>query len=282
MNARAARTFALLLLASVLLRDQTSAEQLQRLHVTSLTLATDVSRPDVGQSFHLIVALHVREPSVRSQTVQLPTFSGLDELGDERSSVSGPAGTDYRETLTLVAHAAGTFKVSPASFDAIDAADGKPKRFISNPLTIVVGTSLVRSATSPAARVLLAFATLCTLSLLAWLYLARRRGQPMALPAPVEVPETASTQMADTELRRAVGALRDRRDRPSALLVRAALWRDAGATPGETFADVLRRPEARDPQTRSVLARAERAAFVQDEHLPEAIAQLLAETEAIP
>jgi len=40
---------------------------------------------------------------------------------------------------------------------------------------------------------------------------------------------------------------------------------------------VLRRPAARDPRLRALLMSAERAAFVQNEYLPDAIDRLIAE-----
>lgn len=278
MTARASVTLATLLLACAASGRQAHAEQLQRLHVTSLAISTDVARPATGQTFHITVALHVRESGVRFQTVQLPSFNGLDELGDERNSASGPRGTDYRETLTVVAHSAGSFRVSPASFDAIDAADGKPKRFISNSLTIVVGTSLVGSRTAGAAWVLAVLAL--GVAILAWRIVSRKRPQRVEHLPPAEPEQPASAQTANSDLRLALLALRDRRDRPSALLARSALWRAAGASPGETLADVLQRPAARVPQMRALLTSAERAAFLHDEDLAEAIARLVAEMEA--
>ncbi len=277
MNGRASTALSAVMLATASL-GIVSAEQLQRLHVSALALTTDISRPAAGERFHLIVALRVREPSLQAQTVQLPSFGGLQELGDERSTVSGPRGTDYRETLTLVAPTGGRFHVSPASFDAIDAADGKPKRFVSNALTIVVGSPGDKAATMSGARALLVLAAALALPALAWFVFARRAPRTES-KGPVELAEDAP-RSADYDLRSAVLALRERRDRASALLLRSALWRFAGAAPGETLADILQRPAASNPRTRAVLVSAERAAFVQNEQVAEAIALLVAETDA--
>lgn len=283
MRARGLRAAAALLGLAACLCDGAAAEQLLRLHVTALTLATDIARPNVDQTFHLIVALHVRERNVVFDTVQLPSFNGLDELGDERSTVSAAHGTDYRETLSLVAHAPGRYQVSPASFDAIDAVDGKPKRFISNALTIVVGNSLSSSATSIARALRLLFVLLLalTIPLLAWLVFARTRSLPVLI-APPSAPPDLPARTIDDDLRAALRRLRERPDRPSALFARSVLRRAAGADDGETLVDVLRRPPAREPRLRALLRSAERAAFVQDEYLPEAIAHLVAEMERIP
>ncbi len=278
MNGRASTALSAVMLATASL-GIVSAEQLQRLHVSALALTTDISRPAAGERFHLIIALRVREPSLHAQTVQLPSFGGLEELGDERSTVSGPRGTDYRETLTLVAPTGGRFHVSPASFDAIDAADGKPKRFVSNALTIVVGSPGDKAATMSGARALLVLAVALALPALAWFVFARRAPRTES-EKPVELAEVAPARSADYDLRTAVLALRERRDRASALLLRSALWRFAGAAPGETLADILQRPAASNPRTRAVLVSAERAAFVQNEQVAEAIALLVAETDA--
>ena len=261
--------------------NEAAAEQLLRLHVTALTLATDVAHPNVGQTFHLIIALHVRERNGLFETVQLPSFNGLDELGDERSSVSSAHGTDYRETLSLAAHAPGRYRVSPASFDAIDASDGKPKRFISNALTILVGGPPSNSASPIAGSLQLLFVLLLALAipLLGWLVFARTRTSPAASAPPV--PPALPARTIDDDLRAALLRLRERRDRPAALLVRAVLRRAAGANDGETLADALRHPAAREPRLRALLRSAERAAFVQDEYLPEAIAHLIAEMELL-
>lgn len=278
MRARALRAGAALLGLAACLATGVDAEQLSRLHVTALGLSTDILRPKVDQTFHLVVSLHVREHNVLFDTVQLPSFNGLDELGDERSSVSGARGTDYRETLTIVAHAPGRYRVSPASFDAIDAADGKPKRFISNGLTIVVGNSVSNGAPSivRALRLLFVLLLATTIPLLAWLIFARTRPSAPPRAAPPAPPSPPKRTIED-DLREALLRLRERRDRPSALCARRVLRSAAGAGDGETLADVLRRPAARDPRLRALLISAERAAFVQNEYLPDAIDRLIAE-----
>jgi hypothetical protein len=214
--------------------------------------------------------------------VILPSFSSAEELGDERVLSSGPQGTVYRETLRLVAHARGPLTIGSAYFDAIDARDGKPKRFISNdlrlqveggPLLDVWGTllAIVRTLIE---LILLAAAIFVVISVF------RRRPAPKVEPGPIVSQPVVVPPSPHDVLRERLEDLRVRRDRGSVLRVRAALWNMLGARDGETLADVLRRPQAHESRTRSLLLLVERAAFIEDERLHEAIDAVLSERES--
>ena len=117
---------------------------LQRLTVTSFTLYAP-TRPsrELEVPFHLIVSLHVRETVPEIDNIKLPVLVDVELLGDERATQAGPGGTDYRETITVVAHHTGKIALAPATLQAIDARDGKAKQYSTNPLTLqVVGATL--------------------------------------------------------------------------------------------------------------------------------------------
>ncbi|MHB8230394.1 MAG: hypothetical protein ACYDG0_06355, partial [Vulcanimicrobiaceae bacterium] len=141
--------FALALLL-LLPMGQARAQSLQRLDVTSFTLSSDTGAPQLERPFHLIIAVSVTESESRLDNLVLPSFFGLEELGDARRLVAGSNGTRYRETITVVAHRSGTIHVTPAYLDAVDARNGRPTRFISNALVLHVGGGL--EAPAAAAR----------------------------------------------------------------------------------------------------------------------------------
>jgi hypothetical protein len=128
----AGRTAAALALSAVAVTAtalSVSAQSLARLTVQSFVLSTDNPRPRLDVPFHLIVTLHVRERVTQIANLELPMLADLELLGDERETVSGTNGTQYRETITVVAHRAGPIAIAPATLQAIDARDGmKPVR----------------------------------------------------------------------------------------------------------------------------------------------------------
>lgn len=257
------------------------AQQYQRLHVRSFTLSSDVSRPKLEQPFHVTLTIRVNENVTHLDNVYLPTFFGAEELGDEQQITHGRAGTAYRETLTLVAHERGMLSISPAYVDAVDARDGKPKRFISNSLELPVGGgpasalwSILRTAAILAIDLVLAGAALFVL---AAIFLRRRRAAPVDyVPSP---PAPATDVPPKNDVAAALSQLRERRDRGAVLNLRAALWREMGASSGETLGDVLRRPAARDEQARRLLMMVERAAFIEQARLGDAIDDVVSERE---
>lgn len=207
----------------------------------------------------------------------------LDLLGDERALQSGRNGTVYRETIALVARNAGDVDVSPAVLQAVDARDGRPKAFSTNPLRLQVAATpgdvlaaQLRTAWS-VGRFLFHLAiwivgVLCVAALVA-LVLRRRPQQPL----PVSVSQPAYVAPSYEALKRqrlhdGITLLRAEPTRAAAVRVRAAVWDLLGAPEGTTLAALLRRPNAADPQMRDVLRALERAAFTYDDDLHGAMA----------
>jgi hypothetical protein len=272
---------AVLVCALVLSVASARALQLQRLHVTSFTLTSDVPRARLEEPFHLIVSLHVRENVPEIDNLDLPDFFGVEELGDERHLSAGANGTDYREVLTLVAHQTGSIQFTPATLAAIDARDGKPKRFLTNNLTLQVtgGIAQVSRAVGGALVSLLrVVALLLALGVVALIFMRRRAAIPVDPPAPIEAPPQSPRSPQDGA-RDALALLRVERNRPSVLALRRELWAIVGAREGETLADALRHCPDHDTSTRAVLRTAERAAFINDAYLQTSIEDVIDVTE---
>jgi hypothetical protein len=282
MAARFSLALVLTLLAALCAHAQ--AQQLARLHVLSFTLTTDTPHPKIEVPFNVTLTIRLRENVTGTlDNVILPAFSGAEELGDERVLSSGPSGTIYRETLRLVAHASGPLVVGSAYLDAIDARDGKPKRFISNDLHLQVEGAPLLDFWGPVRAIFGALVELVLIAAAIFVVvtLFRRRRVPVAVRAPEPVPQPVAVPASPEELLRLrLEDLRSRRDRASVLQVRAALWNTIGAHDGETLADVLRRPKAQDSRTQSLLLHVERAAFIEDARLSGAIDAVLGERES--
>ncbi len=267
---------------------QARAQSLQRLDVTSFTLSSDTGAPQLERPFHLIIAVSVAESESRLDNLVLPSFFGLEELGDARRLVAGSNGTHYRETITVVAHRSGTIHVTPAYLDAVDARNGRPTRFISNALVLHVGGGLEAPAAASRGifRLLTAGGGIAALLLLAGalllLLLRRPRVPAQQQPAHEGPPQPARLPPAAAPANR-LHAFRERLsthpERSTVLELRGYLWALAGAGAGETLADVLRRPGAHDLAVRTVLRAAERAAFCPETHLHRAIGEVVASLE---
>lgn len=245
------------------------AQQLQRLHVLDITLSSSTLRPVRDVPFNVVVTIRVAD-DVHLQNVFLPYFAGPEELGDIREERNVPGKTVYRETLTLVAHTPGLLEIGPAYLDAIDARDGKPKRFSSNVLQLRVPGAVPSG--EGRGFPLIAF------TLTAFVVACVAVGRIAGTRTPPSIPQTAAPpcpDFPDDFLGRAIAQLRGRRDRASVLQVRSALWRLAGAPAGSTLYDVLQLPTAVDDRLRSLLMRVERACFVSGENLPAAIDEVL-------
>ena len=256
---------------------QVAAQQLPRLGVSAFALRSDAVRPTVAAPFHLIVFIHLKQNVASLDGVVLPALGPLEILGDEKRITTSSSGTDYRETLTVVAEAPGAVTIGAAYLDAIDARDGKAKRFLSNNVTLDVTTAAASADTARATLVRGGawFASLLAgilgVVVLAWAVLARR-SEDLIVP-PVAPEPFASPQPAKEEdvYQRVLAELTSDRTRTTAKHVRESIWAATGASEYETLADVLRRPAAHDAAVRAVLRALERAAFTHDDDLPDAI-----------
>jgi len=251
------------------------AQQLQRLHVKSFTLTSDTVRPKLEVPFNVTLTIRLADNVAQLQNVYLPTFIGPEELGDVREQSTGKSRTIYRETLRLVAHARGPLTIGSAYLEAIDARDGKPKRFLSNDLQLYVDGD--PAASVAALRAALWAAVITLLALVAILAFVRLRKRPVTSIEVVPEQPPEPIVHAPSEFETALAQLRARRDRETVLRLRRVLWHIAGAEPGETLAAVLRRPQAMDAQLRQRLIAVERAAFVEERRLNGAIDEVLAQ-----
>ena len=245
-----------------------------------MSLTSDTQQPKLDVPFHVTVSIAVKENVSDLKNVYLPSFFGPEELGDERTYVHSPQGTLYRETMTLEAHSRGPLHISPGYMDAIDARDGKPKRFLTNDLNLVVqgGAALDLWAPIRAILMLLLYGVLTLAAFFVFfaVFFRRKRPEPVVDEAPVSEP-VAVLPLPTDALASALDELRVRRDRKSVLRVRSVLWQMTGAAEGETLEDVLGRAQAADTRRRSFLTLVERAAFIEDSRLQEAIDDLVTE-----
>jgi hypothetical protein len=244
------------------------AQSLERVTVTSFSLASDEPAPKVDTRFHLIITLGIAQRVDDVENLQLPDLSALEVLGDERGLSAAPQGSLYREVLTVAAHGTGSITIAPATFDAIDARDGKAKQWSTNSIVIhVVGQP---AAATSALRVLLGRILLATgvgvIVLGALMLPVLRKPPPVTAPPPRPSPEppTAALTVRD-QLREALALLRSDPTRGGVMRARAILHRMVGASHGETLDDVMLRAKNAHPELLAVLPSIERAAFTHDE-----------------
>ena len=267
-----------------------SAQSLQRLTVTQLTLAADTSTPQIEVPFHLIVTAHVRERISELDNLDLPILAELELLGDEHTMVAERGGSTYRETITVVAHHSGAITIAPVTLDAVDARTGKPTRFSSNTLTLHVAGPAAAVATTVDAwqAVQSVFAVLFRallwvlgIGVVLFVFAALIRRRPVKAPAPVVTLAPPKPVIVDPKarLREALAVMRSDRTRAGAMRARSIVRRMVGATDAETLADVLRRPLATDRDMRDLLRALERAGFTHDADLGVAIAAAIAQLE---
>ena len=281
------RTFASLVLVA-LCGAVVHAQSLQRLTVTQLVLSSDTSTPKMEQPFHLIITAHVREDVTELDNLDLPILAELELLGDEHTLAATPAGTTYRETITVVAHRSGTITIAPVTLDAIDVRDGKATRYSSNALTLhVAGISPITAAgidVWAGVRAFFSFLVRLVLwaigigaVLLVLAVLVRRRPRPVPvveLPPPTPVERDRRSILRD-----ALDALRGDPTRAGAMRARHIVRTMVGASDLETLGDVLRRPAAADPQLREALRALERAGFTHEADLRPAVSAATAQLE---
>lgn len=260
--------------------ERSAAQSLPRLTVQSLAISSDNLHPALEVPFHLIVTAHVRERVAAIDTIELPILAELELLGDVRGVQTGPSGTDYRETITVVAHHTGTIEIAPVTLQVVDARDGKPKQYYSNTLTLQVGGGALQpfAAGGSAAAALLRIlgraalwlgGIACTVAVVALLF--SRRAPPIPQAVPISAPAPVPPRSRRDQLSDAFTVLRTERDRRTAIFVRGVVWRMMGASEGETLSDVLTRQGTDDPHMNDLLVALERAAFTYDADLRAAI-----------
>lgn len=255
------------------------ADQLPRLHVTAFSLSADTAHPIAEQPFRLIIDLRVTQRITSLYGVVLPMFGPLEILGDEKQVLAGGGGTEYRETISVVSHQSGATSIAPAYLDAIDARDGKPKRFLSNSLTLRVGGAAAASL-APLLRTLAEIAAGIVVVLLMALGVLRFRRPSRVVVPPAEeaqpAPPAAPTPSDEPPYATALADLQAEPSRACARRVRERIWQTMGASRFDTLADVLRRPAAHDAAVRGVLRALERAAFTHDADLRPALDDAIA------
>lgn len=253
-------------------------------------MRADRAQVRVGESFHLTIELRTEESATNCNSVTLPDFFGLDSLGDERRSYTGARGADCTEVVTLSPTTPGDRTIAPATLDAIDTLTSRPSRFSTNTVTIKVLHAPLRTETIVRNTVVqtlkaLVIAVLGIAVLLVGYWALRR-----VLPgfAPVRRIDDASGQsegaspapaapVDEAERWRAVIALLSTQPtRQNVLAVRAILRDLARARDDEAFGELLARVTSRtDPSMLDVMRAIERAAFIDDEHLGEAVRDAL-------
>jgi hypothetical protein len=271
-----------------------AAQALQKLTVQSFDLSSDTANPKLEVPFHLIVRVHVRERVASIDNLELPILAELELLGDLRGIRTSPSGTDYTETIAVVAHHTGKISIAPATLQAIDARDRRAKEYSSNGLTIDVGGGALDPFAGSkrylrtaihwfVGAALWAGGLLCVVALVALIFHHRpvkAAAPPPQVPAPAP-PRAVPQRSRRDQLSDALIVLRAERTRGAAVRVRSAVWRMIGASDGETLADVLGRPDAADARMRSLLRSLERAAFTYDADLSPAIDDACASLETM-
>jgi len=263
------------------------AETLQRLHVTQLVLSADSAQPKLEVPFHLLVTAHVSERVASLDNLDLPLLAELDVLGDEHSLVTASAGTTYRESITVVAHHTGAITVAPVTLDAIDGRNGRPTRFSSNSLTLMVAGGRLEPTADTGAMMRVALRLVWIVlgigvALLLLALVLRRPRRPLATtevllerPVPVAAPpREPKAVLSDTLV-----TLRAEPTRATAMRVRHVVRAMVGANDTQTLADVLRRSSVDALGVRDVLVALERAAFTYDSDLGSAVARAIAAIE---
>jgi hypothetical protein len=254
------------------------------LHVRSFVMRVDRAQVRVGESFHLTIELRTNEAKTNCNNVMLPDFYGMDSLGDERRAYTRPDGTDCTEVVTLSPTAPGVRTIAPATLDAIDATTSKPSRFSANSVTIEALHAPLRTETivwnTLIQMLKAAVIVILGVALLVVGYWALRRVLPgfasVRRIKPTEKPSDPLAHVApidEAERWRAVIAkLSAQPTRQSVLAVRVLLRDLAHARDDEAFGELLARVAANtDPRQLDVMRAIERAAFIDDEHLAEAV-----------
>jgi hypothetical protein len=264
---------------ATLLMAGAAGQMLLTLHVRAFSMSLDKAKVHVGEPFHLSIDAHVDQTLLQLDNVTLPDLSGFEVAGDERRCSTSGRGTDCVEILTLDAVEPGLHTLAPTTMDAVDARDGKPSRFLTNPVSIeVVPAAPLSNGLPPQLRevllgmlrqILLLLVALAALASALWVLLRRRPRSPVPL-LPGSAPAHAASDGASW--RSLLASLAAEPTRPRVVAVREALRRRVGAREEETLSDLLARPAAgADDGVRAALKALERAAFCEDAQVVEAV-----------
>jgi hypothetical protein len=263
-----------------------SAQSLARLRVRSFEMTADRLNVKVGETIHLRITALLGGHISRLNNVTLPNLAGFDLLGDERSCYPDTdGGTRCVEAISIAPQQTGDLTIAPATLDAIDARTGKPSRFATGNLAIKVETdgdswlsswlAALSGLIWPLLRIagVVALAALA-LGAIAWAFGRPRRPKPAPPPA-VPVAEVAQpAPLEDFGL--LIARLAADPTRANVVAVREALRARIGATPDETFGDLLARGAAgEDRELLAAMSAIERATFCEIQRLPEAIQDAL-------
>jgi hypothetical protein len=264
------------------------AERLPSYHVRAFELTGDRSNVKVGEPVRLTLRIRLDEKVQALDRVTLPNLGGFDSYGDERHCVPSGHGSECTELLTVRGTAAGKYVLGPAVFEAIDAATGKPSRFESNDFPIVVEARAVTYGSHIPLYVALGLLAVAAAGAFALVFRRRnagpavgtvRRIEPEVVdePAPSAAPAPPAEQLDDEARWRLIMAnLSAHPSRARVLIVRSALRERLGAREDETFGDLMARYAATcDAELLDALRAIERAAFIDDEHLEEAVRDAL-------
>ena len=275
-----------ILIALAALASPVAAEQLARLHVTNLALGADRTHVKIGERFSIYVRVHVNEKVDRIDNLVLPNLLDFNNLGDEHTRQITPKGTDWTERVILEAPQAGTFTIPPAFFDAVNALNGKPSRFSSNTLTIVVGQPSPLDDPGALGRRILGIALaiigiLAAIFVLLVLFVLRMRRAPRAAPPQSQAPTIVRVIDPSEALRASLGDAQRARTRASILALRGELFAREGVPRGATTRDALERIPPGSHGVRLAVTHLERAAFGPDDRLDTAIDEALGAVESL-
>jgi hypothetical protein len=281
-----ARLLSALLAAGIALAPAVaSAQSLARLRVRSFEMTADRLNVKVGETIHLRITALVGGRISRLNNVTLPNLSGFDLLGDERSCYPDTdGGTRCVEAISVAPQQTGDLTIAPATLDAIDARTGKPSRFATGNLAIKVeadGDSWLSSWLAALSGVIWPLVRLAAIVALAGLALAAivwafgRPRRPKSAPPPAPVVPTAQPPPVE-DFGLLIARLAADPTRANVIAVREALRTRIGASPDETFGDLLARGAAgEDRELLAAMSAIERATFCEYVRLPEAIQDAL-------
>jgi hypothetical protein len=277
------------MLLGCLLAGAPVAADMGPLHVRDFTMRADRSELRVGETLHLTIDLQVDDTVTRCSGIVLPDFYGFDSQGDEERNYTRPIGTDCTEILTLSPTFAGWRTLAPATLDAIDANTARPMRYATNTVTIHVLDAplqtgvIVRNTLVEMLKACIILVLMASIGLgVYWAFrqtlpgfaAVRRLTHP---PAPERHEEEVSQKAAppvDESARWAAvaAALSAKPNRQSIVAVRTILRDRVRARDDEVFGELFARvAPTTDPALLDVLRSVERAAFIDDANLPDAI-----------